>query len=408
MLRRRHVLRRGRAPRRQEAGALPQRPAHGARAPRLQQPLRPGGASVGPGQGGRWPPAGTPGLSLRLATLRRRRGPASAAALYPGPQALRNLRFSRSAAGSPTRTAPCRAPLSCPLAVLPPGAVGVRSPQAGGGARGGPRLLQGCPKRAETSGSCPPWPGPGGRRRAYRGAPGPQRGRPAAPRPRCTRPGCLPPEQRSVRLLTWAALSAARRPRGVGEATPLGLVSTCQRWRSRLGAGAGSCQHGPGGGSTAPGGAGRTRPWGDRRRSPGASYLTFLPPVDAREMVPARTRPRSAWGCGDALVSTAPPSPTVWPAPELTAAPRLCLSSPLAFPGTAVFSCLRGRGRALWARVEEQSGGLRLLSGRAASRILAKFRRSRGEMPQSVQHSSCKRGAIPGWSAGGVPLQKHL
>lgn len=48
---RRHVLRGGRAPRCQEAGALPQRPAHGAGAPRLRQPVRPGGAAVGPGQG---------------------------------------------------------------------------------------------------------------------------------------------------------------------------------------------------------------------------------------------------------------------------------------------------------------------------------------------------------------------
>lgn len=177
----------------------------------------------------------------------------------------------------------------------------------------------------------------------------PERGRPAAPRPRCIRPGCLPPEQRSVRLLTWAALSAARRPRGVGEVTPLGLVSTCPSWRSRLGAGAGSCQHGPGGGSAARSGAGRTRPWGDRRRSPGASFLTFLPPVDAREMVPARTRSRSAWGRGDALsFHRGAPSPTVWPAPELTAASRLSASPALwrfqaqpCFPASVAVLCGR-------------------------------------------------------------------
>lgn len=63
LARRRHVLRGGRPLRRQEVGALAQRPAHGARAPRLRQPVRPGGAAVGPGQGGksagRPPPVGT-------------------------------------------------------------------------------------------------------------------------------------------------------------------------------------------------------------------------------------------------------------------------------------------------------------------------------------------------------------
>lgn len=47
-LRRRHVLRGGRTPRCQEAGALSQRPAHGARAPCLRQSVRSGGAAVGP------------------------------------------------------------------------------------------------------------------------------------------------------------------------------------------------------------------------------------------------------------------------------------------------------------------------------------------------------------------------
>lgn len=59
-LRRRNVLRGGRTQRCQEAGALAQRPAHGARAPGLRQPIRPGGAAVGPGQGGKSRPPASP------------------------------------------------------------------------------------------------------------------------------------------------------------------------------------------------------------------------------------------------------------------------------------------------------------------------------------------------------------